>query len=261
MMSGLDPEIPVGRAWLRSFHARIVEPCIAVTDEFLDRDTRAARQVDLLGTVLSLMDRLSSCYWGCHHGDHLTEYLLGRACTSTSAAWILVRHGHYDAALGIARDIGEIANLLMLFSVDTEAFERWRSADDRARMKDFKPSQVRRSLEKRNVPVPVDQHIYKVLSERATHVTPSTRPELYSNVDHPLAGGTFQEGGVRSCITQIGFAIAMTALTATRLLRPTELRAETIVTAVSDLLKVVKSRESAGVAQQGDAPEGATRRR
>jgi len=61
----------------------------------------------------------------------MKEYLVGRACTSTSAAWILVRHGHYDACLGITRDVGEIANLLTLFGADAGAFERWRSSDDR----------------------------------------------------------------------------------------------------------------------------------
>jgi len=255
MMTELDPEIPVGRDWLDRLHVRIIEPCVSATHQFLDRDSRAAQQVDRLGTVLSLIDRFSSCYWGCHHEDHLKEYLVGRACTSTSAAWILVRHGHYDASLGIARDVGEIANLLMLFCSDAPAFERWRSADDRTRMRDFKPSQIRRRLEQLNVPIPVGKDMYKVLSERATHVTPSTRPELYSNVDHPLAGGSFQEGGVRTCIAQIGFAVAMTALTATRLLRPAEFRAEAIVTAASDLLEFVRSRESPEVAQQGAAPE------
>ncbi|WP_143032408.1 hypothetical protein [Nitrosomonas sp. Nm33] len=196
------------------------------------------------------MDRLSSCYWGCHQGDHLKEYLIGRACTSTSAGWILVQHGHYDASLGIARDIGEIANLLMLFSADVGAFERWRSSDDRARMRDFKPSEVRRTLEQLRVPTLVGRDIYKVLSERATHVTPSTRPELHSNVDHPLAGGSFQEDGVRMCIAHIGFAVGMTALSATRLLRPAEFRAAAIVAAASDLIDSVRSVDSSGATYQ-----------
>jgi hypothetical protein len=245
MMNRIDPEIPEGLEFFRRLQAGVVGPCLASTDCFLEGDSRTSRVVDHLGTVLSLLDRLSSCFWGCHHGDHLKEYLLGRACTSTSAGYILVRHGHYDAALGIARDVGEIANLLMLFGADTGAFEQWRSSDDRTRMNKFKPSQVRAALEKLNVPTPVDKGIYKVLSERATHVTPSTRPELHSNVDHPLAGGSFQEDGLRMCLVHIGLAIGMTALAATRLLNPEELRANAIVRAASDLIESVSSADSA----------------
>lgn len=256
--NGIDPEIAEGRGWLRGLQQQFLDPCIAATDRFLEGDSRCAQQVDGLGTVLSLLDRLSSCYWGCHHGDHLKEYLLGRACTSTSAAWLLVRHGHYDASLGIARDVGEIANLFMLFSADTGAFERWMTSDDRTRMNEFKPSRVRDALEKLNVPAPVGKDIYKVLSERATHVTPSTRPELHSDVDHPLAGGSFQEDGVRVSLAQIGFAIAMTALAATRVLRPAEFRGIAIVAAASVLIDSIKGRDPAGAAQPGVAADGAS---
>lgn len=120
-------------------------------------------------------------------------------------------------------------------------------------MSKFKPFAVRQTLEQLNVPTPVGKHIYKVLSERATHVTPSTRPELYSSVDHPLAGGSFQEGGVRTCIAHIGFAMGMTALAATGLLRPTEFRAARIVAAASDLIDSVGSQGSTGAAPPGDA--------
>ncbi|HXM49552.1 MAG TPA: hypothetical protein VN956_17045 [Pyrinomonadaceae bacterium] len=232
----LDPEIPEGNKWLRRFQTRILGPCLASTDHFVAVDLTVSNQVECLGTVLSLLDRLSSCYWGCHQGNHMKEYLLARACTSTSAAWILVRHGHYDAALGIARDVGEIANLLMLFAADGEAFERWIRSDDRGRMRDFKPSKVRQTLEQLNVPIPVGKDIYKVLSERATHVTPNTRPELHNNVDHPLAGGSFQADGVRICLAHIGFAVSMTALAATRLIQPAEHRGARIVAAASALI-------------------------
>jgi hypothetical protein len=91
-------------------------------------------------------------------------------------------------------------------------------------------------LGKLNAGIPVGKTIYKVLSERATHVTPNTRPELHSHSNHPFPGGTFQEDGVRMCITHIGFAIGKTALTATLLLRPAERQAESIYAAASALI-------------------------
>src|SRR5258706_15202054 len=104
-MHPIDPEIP-GHEFLKLLQLKIFDQCVTITNQFFEGDPRVAKQVDGFGTVISLMDRLSSCYWGCHHGDHLKEYLVGRACTSASAAWILLLHGHYDASLGIARDIG-----------------------------------------------------------------------------------------------------------------------------------------------------------
>jgi hypothetical protein len=241
-MSHTGPEPSEGREWFRGLQRQILDPCVAATDRFLESDSGCAQQVDRLGRVLSLLDRLSSCYWGCHKGDHLKEYLLGRACTSTSAAWLLVRNGHYDAALGIARDVGEIANLFTLFSADSATFEDWRNSDDRTRMNKFKPSSVRATLEKLNFPVPIGRDIYKMLSERSTHVTPSTRPELHSNLDHPLAGGSFQEDGVRVSLAQIGFAIAMTALAATCLLRPLVTQETAIDTAALALIESIKAK-------------------
>ena len=241
----IDSEIAEGSEFLRLLQAQILEPCVASTERFVAHDSTASEQVKHLGTILSLLDRLSCCYWGCHKGDHLQEYLLGRACTSTSAAWILVRHGHYDAALGIARDVGEIANLLMLFSTDANTFGQWRNSDDRARWNNFGPSKVRKALQQLNVAIPVGENIYSVLSKRATHVTPNTRPELHSNSDHPFAGGTFQEDGIRICLAHIGFAIGKTALAATLLLRPAEQQAERIATAASALIDSIDSGKAA----------------
>jgi hypothetical protein len=237
----LDAEIAEGFEFFQLLQARILDVCVTSTERFLEHDSIVLGQVKKLGTILSLLDRLSCCYWGCHKGDHTKECLLGRACTSTSAAWILVRHGHYDAALGIARDVGEIANLFMLFSADTNAFDQWKNSDDRTRWNNFGPSKVRKALQQLNVAIPVGENIYGMLSKRATHVTPNTRPELHSNADHPLSGGTFQEDGVRMCLAHIGFAIGITALTGTLLLRPAEQHAKKIVTTASALINSLDS--------------------
>lgn len=103
-------------------------------------------------------------------------------------------------------------------------------------MREFSPVKVRLALEKLGVATPVGKDMYKTLSERATHVTPHTRPELYSAVDHPLASGTFQEGGVRTCLDHLGYAIGVTAMAATKLIRPPQDRAERIIRAAEFLI-------------------------
>ena len=47
---------------------------------------KAPRCLESLGTVLSLLDRASSCYWGCRGGDHVIEYFAGRVASSSRAA-------------------------------------------------------------------------------------------------------------------------------------------------------------------------------
>lgn len=81
-----DREVPEGREWLQRMRARVLDPCCAATDQFVLRDSKTIERLDRFGTVLSLVDRLSSCFWGCHKGDHTAEYLVGRACGSASGA-------------------------------------------------------------------------------------------------------------------------------------------------------------------------------
>ena len=107
-------------------------------------------------------------------------------------------------------------------------------------MNQYKPSKVRETLTKLKVTVPVGKEIYKFLSERATHVTPSTRPELHSDLDHPLAGGTFQSDGCRTTLGHSSYAIGTTVLIATELLRPTPARASVLNAAATSLLDTTR---------------------
>jgi hypothetical protein len=236
-----DLEVPEGREWLLRLQTRILGPCCVATDDFLLRNPQTLEVLDRFGTVMSLLDRLSSCFWRCHKGDHTAEYLVGRACGSASAAWILARHGHYDASLSIVREIGEVANAVYLFGCDTAAFDAWKKADDAGRMRDFSPVKIRLALEGLGFATPMGKDMYKALSERAAHVTPKTRPELYSAKDHPLASGTFQDGGIGTCISHLAYSVGLTAMVAVKLIQTTSAKAERIVHAAESLLGAVRA--------------------
>src|SRR5262245_13348972 len=79
---------------------------------------KAPQCLENLGTVLSLLDRAASCFWGCHEGDHLIEYLAGRVAASARASLRLLYFGFYDESLSITRSIGEAANLLAEHSTE-----------------------------------------------------------------------------------------------------------------------------------------------
>src|SRR2546421_338209 len=112
---GRRPRLMTGRGF--SLSTSILERrCAAETDLALrTAGQKAPRCSKELGTVLSLLDRLSTCSWGCRGGDHVPEYLLGRAVTNLRAAVQLLRLGYYDESLSLTRNAGEVANLLALF--------------------------------------------------------------------------------------------------------------------------------------------------
>lgn len=171
-----------------------------------------------LGTVLSLLDQLASCLWGCSEGDHLIEYLAGRASSSTRASVRLLYAGFYDEALMLTRGIGEIANLLFLFSADTESMNLWRRSDKGDRQRHFTPFRIRVRLEELGVPPIIDKERYSRLSEIGTHVTPETKPQCHNPIGQPTLGGVFQEGGVVVALNEVCSSISLVALPLTMLL-------------------------------------------
>ncbi len=53
------------------------ESCQRVTDEwFPTAGVKAPDCLDNLGIVLSFLDRLATCWWGCRGGEHIVERLI-----------------------------------------------------------------------------------------------------------------------------------------------------------------------------------------
>ena len=169
-----------------------------------------------LGTMLSLLDRLASCWWGCPGGHHVAQYLVGRGASTARAAIRLMRFGFYDEALGLVRNIGELANLLFLFAVDHKALPRWLSADRKTRLRKFTPAKVREELVNLGAPLVIDRDWYSRLSEISTHATPHTTPQAHNPFGIPTLGGNFQEAGVFVVLNELSLAIAMLAVAGSR---------------------------------------------
>jgi hypothetical protein len=192
-----------------------------------------------LGTVLSLLDRVASCFWGCRGGDHVIEYLAGRVCSSSRAALRLLLFGFYDESLLITRSIGEIVNLLWLFNQDAAALSQWQQLAERQRKEQFSPMKVRLRLETLKVPVPIDETRYRELCEVATHPTPHTKPQAYNPLEMPVIGATFQEGGVIIALNELAAATALALVPLPKLLRYDDQRRNEIKNAGVTLLRAV----------------------
>lgn len=171
-----------------------------------------------LGAVLSLLDRAASCFWGCRGGDHVIEYLAGRAYSSSRAALRLLLFGFYDESLSITRGIGEIANLLLLFNQDAVALAQWKQSNKRVRKEQFSPVKVRVRLETMKLPVLINESKYGELCEVATHPTPQTKPQTHNPLGMPFAGAMFQEAGVIVALNELAEATALALIPLPKLL-------------------------------------------
>jgi len=131
--------------------------------------------------------------------------LVGRCCSYGLGAFKLARSGFYDESVSLARTVGEITNLAVLFVTDPSALQEWRTVDERTRRDKFCPVAVRRTLEAKSFPVPVNQSRYGQLSAKAVHLIPTIPPQMYNAERHPKTGGYFQETGLYFCIADIGY--------------------------------------------------------
>lgn len=185
----------------------------------------APKCLEALGTALSLLDRTASCWWGCDHGNHLLEYLVGRSVSSALAALHVAQSGYYDEALNQVRSLGEIANLFALFTAEHNALTEWTAASKKERLSKYGPAAVRKRLDALGVPMPVDTDRYAALCEVVTHPTPDTRPQAYNPLGMPMVGHTFQPAGYLVVLNETAIPLAAIAHCASRLLTlPAEIR-------------------------------------
>ena len=80
-----------------------------------------------VGTVLSLLERLATCYWGCVGGDHIVERLAGVVVGNACSGLTLLLGGWYDQSPVHSRSIREAANLFFLFANESTVFNEWKT--------------------------------------------------------------------------------------------------------------------------------------
>jgi hypothetical protein len=221
------PRVALGKAFLK-LAAAFEDANAAKTDKLLRKmGKKAPACYREIGTVLSLLTRMASCWWVCRGDDHLIEYMCGRAASFGQACLRLVRMGYYDEALGLIRTIAEIANLLALFQLEPSSFSDWKSLSAQQRKQQFSPVRVRIRLEPIAQGAYVDEVDYRLLSGRSAHANPDTRPQSYNIFIVPSVGPLLQEEGLVICLNELGAALVLIILFGTQLLaykRPLRLR-------------------------------------
>ena len=185
------------------------ENCCTLTDEFShSAGEKLPATIKNLGSTLSVFYRISCCAWGCADGDHQVEWLVGRISNQSLAAIKLIRSAYYDETLVLIRGVGEVANLLQLFSSEKLLLKEWKGSDKRKRIRNFGPAVVRKKLEAIDCKFAIDQDRYQSLCEIGTHPVPGQIPGHFTGTGRPVLGGLLQHVGVYVCYTELSYAVA-----------------------------------------------------
>lgn len=194
-----------------------------------------------LGNLLSLLYREACCDYGCAGGDHFGENMTGRVVSHALGSYRLLCAGYYDESLALSRNIGEIANLFWWFLFCPSDLETWRKSDRKARRRKFSPPQVRFALEKKGIPVPIDNKRYSSLCEVAVHITPQTTPQGHNLQGRPSLGAWLQPDSFLASLNELAAATGVCggALAFLPLLTLDENRKHSLAKASAALLEAV----------------------
>jgi hypothetical protein len=213
-----ERDLPKGIKFLELMRGLEQRSITATWNEIHQLGTKLPKAVEELGTVLSYLDRIASCFWGCSHDDHRLQYLVGRTTTLTHSSLLLASAGHYDEALALIRILGEATNLLGLFVADRMALETWKQENDKQRWEHFRPARVRRRLEELDCPVVMDADRYGTLSSMSVHAGPDFMPNAQNDQGRAVLAPRFEVAGLMMCVNELARCVALISVFATALI-------------------------------------------
>jgi hypothetical protein len=173
--------------------ARLEDKCEKSTLKNLPKlGSRAPLAYEHLGELLAFADLIGSCNYSCpgnKPGEHALWYLIARVSSFGRAALRLTMMGFYDEALIIVRSVGEITNLLTLFSLSPESIQEWKASDRQHRIEQLSPGKVRKRITALGGMSPIDFDRYVKLCELCTHPVPTLSPQRFNPQGKSMTGG------------------------------------------------------------------------
>ena len=170
-----NPDRPVGRAYLEDVR-NLERNREVLFEEWLASDVTvdAPDILEAIGTALEFLDTIQTCPFGCqlNDGSHLELHFLARANSNAKAAMRILLTGYFAEASALIRSLSEIDDLLRLFLLSRESFEKFRNASEGVRGGQFGPAQVRHQLNvhlEGNFPVESNREYYQLLSRSFAH--------------------------------------------------------------------------------------------
>ena len=124
-MSEAAPRISEGAEFARAV-AKLEDFCEAISARELPRMGKKAPECpSTFGTVLSLLDRVGSCFWQCPgggHKAHMIQYMAARASSFARAAFRLRKLGFYDEGPFSRAQLGRTRLPRLLDALRTPSF-------------------------------------------------------------------------------------------------------------------------------------------
>lgn len=132
-----------------------------------------ALHFDAIERAMNLIEYFSRAWETDDNDDHVLQLLGARLFNGASASINLVLSGYYQASASLAREVLETSFLVDLLSNDRKRVERWRTAPNAERRKEFSPQRVREALDRRDgFESKARAEHYSLLSGLASHPTP-----------------------------------------------------------------------------------------
>ena len=234
--------IPEGLAFLQLLE-RHQDDCAGESSINVHKlDRSVPNTIESIGTLLSLLDRLASCFWGCRGGHHVVEHLTGRSVSLAAATLPLINMGHYDEGWALTRSVAEIGNLMWLFFIASDELNHWATSSVKERRSRFAPFVVRRTIEATGSVVPHDQDAYSTMCEVGVHPNPTHPPHASHNLHGvPTLGGIYQELGFIESLAKLGWAVASVGGPAARMADISTIHESRIVDIVGTLVAELPS--------------------
>lgn len=161
--------------------------------ELIGSDPRLSLHIAVIEQAMDLADLLRQ--FDTRDEDlKVIQILAMRTFNAFGAGLKLALSGYAQNSALIMRDILETAFLIDLFNGDRALIEKWRFADKKARLKDFKPVSVRESLDKRDGFTSKKRaETYDMFSELAGHPTMKSAFMMRPRKDGDAVIGPFME--------------------------------------------------------------------
>lgn len=167
---------------------------------------------EYLSQLLVHAEFIGTCVYSCpgKKEDHTLWYLAARASSLGRAALRLMKLGFYDEALIIVRSLGEITNLLSMFSLMPETIGEWKKSDRKYRLNELTPGKIRKRIEALGKTPAIEFERYVALCEIGTHPVPDLQPQKFNHAGKSLTGGfALQEVGVLVVLNELVRAVPL----------------------------------------------------
>jgi hypothetical protein len=180
--------------------------------QLLLNEPQTARILELIELALDLMIRTASVDQPTADG-RTASAIVARIFNTTAGCLREALNGYYQTSFALMRDLVEVGTLLDYFTIHRDKIARWREVTNDERLREFKPSALRKVLDDRDgFKEGKRKADYQAFSEHAAHLTYPALRMLQTPEGHTRLGPSLNEGHLRECVFELGRRVALCSM-------------------------------------------------